>query len=508
MSEHWLGIDLGTSSVKVLLATVDGAVVASTAADYPIEQPQPGRAEQSPEAWWRATAGAIKDLRAKAPSARITAIGLSGQMHGTVLLDARRQSLAPAVIWPDRRSQQQVTEITESLGAQRLYAITGSPVSTGFQAATVRWFQAHAPALWQQVSMILLPKDYLRFRLTGEFAADPSDAAGALLLDEERRDWSDVLLTALGIRRDQLPPILPSGALAGTLTTEAAHVLGLPAGIPVATGAADTACSALGAGVVDRSRLLLTISTGGQLVQPCHAVEIDTRGRIHTFCSALAPAPGQAGWYQMGAILAAGLSLRWLRDQVLGWQTHSAYEQMTLLAADVAPGADGLLFLPYLIGERTPHMDATARGAFYGLTLAHRQAHLVRAVMEGVTFAAYDAYSVLCELGASSQEIVLAGGGARSTLWQQLVADVFGIAVAPLQTAEQSALGAAILAGTAAGVLDAADTARRWARYGTALQPDERRHAFYRQQLAAFRALYTRNSGHFEPPMAAQPGIT
>jgi len=507
MSEHWLGIDLGTSSVKVLLAATDGAVVAATSADYPIEQPQPGHAEQSPEAWWRAVVGAVHALHAEAPGAHIAAIGLSGQMHGTVLLDAQRQLLAPAVIWPDQRSQQQVAEITQALGAQQLYAITGSPVSTGFQAATVRWFQAHRPELWDRVAKILLPKDYLRFHLTGEFATDPSDAAGTLLLDEKRRDWSDVLLAALDIRRNQLPPILPSGARAGTLTADAARALGLTAGIPVATGAADTACSALGSGVVDRSRLLLTISTGGQLVQPCQTVEVDPRGRIHTFCSALAPAAGQAGWYQMGAILAAGLSLRWLRDQVLGWQGHSAYEQMTSWAAGVAAGADGLLFLPYLVGERTPHMDPTARGVIYGLTLAHGQAHLVRAVMEGVTFAAYDAYRVLRELGASSQEIVLAGGGASSILWQQLVADIFGIAVTPLKTAHQSALGAILLAGTAVGRWDPADTARRWARYGTVVLPDERRHTFYQQQMAAFRALYARNSGHFEPDTKAQPGI-
>lgn len=499
MSTHLLGIDLGTSSVKVLLATVGGKVVATASADYPIDQPQPGYAEQAPETWWRATAGAISGILSEAPGAHIAAIGLSGQMHGTVLLGARNQPLAPAVIWPDRRSQAQVTEITERVGAQQLYAITGSPVSTGFQAATVRWFQQHAPEVWQQVAKILLPKDYLRLRMTGEFATDPSDAAGALLLDETRRDWSATLLDTLGIRRDQLPPILPSTAVAGTLTADAACELGLPAGIPVATGAADTACSALGAGVVDRSRLLLTISTGGQLVQPCHGVEVDVRGRIHTFCGALAPAANQAGWYQMGAILSAGLSLRWLRDRVLGWQGRSAYERMTALAADVAPGADGLIFLPYLVGERTPHMDSTARGVFFGLTLAHGQAHFVRAVMEGVTFAACDAYGVLCELGASSQEIVLAGGGARSTLWQQLVADAFGIAVAPLKTAAQSALGAVILAGAAANLADPAVTARDWAHYGEAVVPDAQRHAFYQERLAAFRALYARNAGHFEP---------
>lgn len=497
MSAHLLGIDLGTSAVKAVLSTVDGAVVAAAFAEYPLDQPQPDRAEQSPDLWFRAAAGAVREVLARAPHVQIAAIGLSGQMHGTVLLDDAGQPLTPAIIWPDRRSAEQVKEITARVGAARLYAITGSPVATGFQAATVCWVQQHAPELWPQVKMILLPKDYLRFRLTGLFATDPSDAAGALLLDETRRDWSDELLALLAVRRDQLPRVQPSATISGYLHEDAARALGLPAGIPVATGAADTACSMLGAGVVASDQLLLTISTGGQLVQPCATVRIDASGRIHTFCSALEPSAGHAGWYQMGAMLAAGMALRWLRQQLFEEPEMIAYDRMMALAAEQPPGADGLLFLPYLVGERTPYMDPTARGVFFGLTLSHTRGSLIRAVVEGVTLAAANAYGVLRELGAAPQQIVLAGGGARSRFWQQMVADVFGLPVQPLRTVEQSALGACILAGAAVGVHDAAEAARAWVHYGSLAPPDRDRHAFYQERLAAFQALYQRNAGQF-----------
>lgn len=497
MRAHLLGIDLGTSAVKAVLSTADGAVVASAFAEYPIAQPQPERAEQTPDLWCQATASAVREVLARAPQAQVAAIGLSGQMHGTVLLDADDRPLTAAVIWPDRRSAAQVKEITTLVGAERLYAITGSPVATGFQAATVRWFQHHAPELWRQVKMILLPKDYVRFWLTGAFATDPSDAAGALLLDEKRRDWSSELLALLEIRRDQLPPVQPSASISGHLHEEAARTLGLPAGIPVATGAADTACSLLGAGVVESDQLLLTISTGGQLLQPCASVRIDPHGRIHTFCSALEPGEGHAGWYQMGAMLSAGMALRWLRQQLFEEPEQVSYDHMMTLAAQEAPGAGGLLFLPYLVGERTPYMDPTARGVFFGLTLSHTRSSLIRAGIEGVTLAAANAYGVLCELGANPQQIVLAGGGARSHFWQQVVADVFGLPVQPLRTVEQSALGACILAGAAIDLQVPAEAARTWTHYGCPVQPDLDRHTFYQDRLAAFQALYQRNAGHF-----------
>lgn len=496
--ELLLAIDLGTSSVKALAATATGAIIGRGVAEYPILQPAPGFAEQNPAAWWIATAAAVRGALADCASNAIAAIGLSGQMHGTVLLDATGKVLAPAVIWPDLRSRRQVAEITAAFGRERLYATTGSPLATGFLAATVRWFQQERPELWAQVRQILLPKDYLRWRLTGVYATDPSDGAGSLLFDAARRDWSVDLLACLQIDRGQLPPVLPAHAIAGGLTAVAAQELGLPSGIPVVTGAADTACGLLGAGAVDRSRLLLSLSTGGQVTLPSAEMVADPLGRIHTFCSALTgERPGEAGWYQMGATLSAGMALRWLRDSILGWTQPDAYDAMTALAAQAEPGAQGLLFLPYLVGERTPHMDPTARGAFWGLTLRHGQAELVRAVLEGVTFACGDAFQVLETLGGAPAEVILAGGGARSTLWQQIVADVFGRPVRPLRTSEQSALGAVLLAGAGIDLFDLAATAQAWARYGAAVAPDPARHEFYCERMAAFRDLYRRNVGHF-----------
>jgi xylulokinase len=418
-------------------------------------------------------------------------------MHGLVMLDRHLRPLAPAVIWPDQRSQRQVQEITAAVGPERLYEITGSPLSTGFLAASLRWFQQEEPQLWAQAHMLLLPKDYLRWRLTGAFATDPSDGAGSLLLDERLRRWSPELLELLHIDGALLPPVLESESVAGELTPAAAAALGLRPGIPVVTGAADTACSLLGAGAVASDRLLLSISTGGQLVQPVDDVAVDSGGRIHTFCSALSPAEGQAGWYQMGATLNAGLALRWLRDGVFGWHYPDAYDVMNVAAENSPPGAQGLLFLPYLVGERTPHMDPTARGAFFGLTLGHGQGDLVRAVMEGAAFACYDAYTVLRELGVRSNSIILAGGGAKSTLWRQIVADIFSLPVQPLLTAEQSAMGAVLLAGGGVGLLHIPTAARQWAQLGDLTQPDPLRHIFYLERFEAFRALYTRNRGQF-----------
>lgn len=490
--ELLLGIDLGTSAVKAVLTEPDGRIVGSGSAEYPIEQPQPTYAEQSPQAWWEAACAATRQALAKADG-RVAAIGLSGQMHGTVLLDAHDQPLAPAVIWPDRRSAAQVEEITRRVGAARLIELTGSPVATGFQAATLRWFQEHEPELWRQVRRVLLPKDYLRLRMTDTSATDPSDGSGALLLDVHQRKWCADVLDALEIDEELLPPVQPSTSVAGALTQAAADALGAPTGTPVVTGAADTACSLLGAGVLEAGDLLLTLSTGGQLVQPARTPAVDRAGRIHTFCSAQEPGDGRAAWYQMGATLAAGLALRWLRDAVLGVSGADAYERMLTWAGETPPGARGLLFLPYLVGERTPHMNPHARGVFFGLGLEHGRGELVRAVVEGVTLACADAFAVLVELGAAPRRVVLAGGGARSTLWRQIVADVFGLPVTPLLTAEQSARGAALLAGAGAGQFDLGGTARGWVAYGEAVLPDPAVHATYGERLERYREFYARN---------------
>ena len=494
-----LGIDLGTSSVKALLVDQEGHTLGIGSAEYPVLMPQPDYAEQDPETWWQCTATAVRQALAAARSHEVAAIGLSGQMHGTVLLGEDGRLLAPAIIWPDRRSRAQVHEVTERIGAARLIEIAGSPVATGFQAATLRWIQQEQPDVWRQVRRILLPKDYLRWRMVGEpFYTDPSDAAGTLLFDTRTRNWSPVILETLGLDTTQLPEVRPSTTIGGALTRQAAEHLGLQPGIPIIVGAADTANSALASGVVSPDTLLLTISTGGQLVLPSEEVRVDLRGRIHTFCSALEPKPGQAGWYQMAATLNAGMALRWLRDHVFALTAPDAYVQMGRWAESVPLGARGLLFLPYLSGERSPHMDPTARGMFLGLSIRHGRAEMVRAVMEGVAFSCYDAYRVLMELGAHPSRMIMAGGGARSSLWQHIVADVFNLPVHRLAIAEQSALGAAILAGAAIGWHRPGEAASRWAAYDAPIEPDTRHHADYQALLEIFRSAYLKHRDDFE----------
>lgn len=493
-----LGIDLGTSSLKALLVELDGSVAGAGSAEYPIDAPQPGFAEQDPEAWWRAACSAVRQAVAPAAGRTIAAIGLSGQMHGTVLLDTAGGLLAPAIIWPDQRSRRQVESITAQVGAAALVQEAGSPVATGFMAATLLWLREERPSLFGGIGHCLLPKDWLRFRMTGAVATDPSDASAALLMDVARRTWSDTLLGLVGIRRGQLPPLQASTAVAGALQPESAAALGLPPGIPVITGAADQACALLGAGATDSTTIVVNLSTGGQIVRPAAAPDADAQGRMHTFCSAF-EAGGGPPWYQMGATLNVGLALRWLRTQVLGAEGADAYDRMTAGAATVNPGADGLIFLPYLVGERTPHMDPQARAAFLGLTLTHGQAHLVRAVLEGATFACYDALRVLLEAGAAGdptaapERIVLAGGGARSALWQQIVADVFGMPVQRLLVGEQSALGAALLAGSGVGALDLAQAAPAWAQTAPPVAPASRAHSHYRALFPLYQQAFRAN---------------
>jgi xylulokinase len=494
-----LGLDLGTSSLKALIVTDTGQSAGVGSAEYPILRPQPECAEQDPEDWWNAAALAVNQALSASPglAADIAAIGLTGQMHGTVVLDRSLQALHHAVIWPDRRSERQVLAITELIGAERLIQITGSPLATGFQAATLRWIREEQPSLWRQVRHVLLPKDYLRWRLTGHLHTDPSDGAGTLLLDTRLRDWSPDLLAALDLDANILPPIAPSSTIVGQLTRPAAAHLGLPPGIPVVMGAADTASSALGTGIVSPDTLLITISTGGQLVLPAYDVRVDRLGRIHTFCGALEPADGKAAWYQMAATLCAGMALRWLRDQIFGIDSPDAYNLMMSWAESASLGAGGLVFLPYLVGERSPHMDPAARGVFLGLSANHGRAELVRAVMEGIALSCYDAYQVLIEIGADPGRVILAGGGGRSRLWQHIFADVFDLPLQRLATTEQSALGACLLAGAGIGLFDPAVTAAAWTSYDPPVEPDHRNHAAYGTLLEVFRSAYRVHANDF-----------
>lgn len=491
MAACLLGIDLGTSSVKVLVVNETGRVIGSGSAAYPIYHPQPGMAEQDPRDWQAAVKSAVRQAVVSGGAGKIQAIGLSSQMHGTLLLDSQEQLLTPAVIWPDQRSARQVEEITQMIGPERLIEITGSPLAAGFQAATLRWFQQEQPALWERVRKILLPKDYLRGWLTGEWAAEPSDGSGSLLLDVHARQWSPILLEALHIKSNHVPPIRPSIARAGGLRLQTGAELSLRPGIPVIMGSADQAASLLGVGATGPETLLVNLSTGGQLVLPIRQVDIDRAGRMHTFCSALEPGDGRAAWYKLGATLAAGQSLRWLRERVFGLEGDEAYARMASWAEAAPIGARGLVFLPYLTGERTPLMDPQARGLFLGLTLQHGRAEMVRALLEGVSFSLFEAYRVIIESGERPQRIILAGGGARSPLWRQMVADVFALPAQHLQLTEGSALGAAILAGAGAGLFEATNASREWAAYDAPIDPDLQAHARYMEILEIFRNAYS-----------------
>ena len=486
-----IGIDLGTSSVKVLLCDLLGNILARQSVEYPTYQTNPGWFEQDPRDWWDAAASAVGHLVSGfGRSIEILSIGLSGQMHGTLLLGSDRQPLYPAIIWRDLRSSVQVDQIHQLVGRSRLIKISGNLVAAGFQAATIRWIQQNAPDIWDRTGHVLLPKDYLQLQMTGELASDPSDGSGTTLFDIHKRNWSSEQLNLLGINNALLPPIQPSISVPGELTPNAAEAFSLRPGIPVVTGAADTACAMLSAGIVDPKKLLINISTGGQVVLPSREVEFDMQGRSHTFCSALEPQSGQAGWYRMGATLSAGGSLQWLRDNLLELSGKDAYPQMTALAATSPPGANRLIFQPYLAGERTPHMDPAARGSFIGLTLHHRNSDLVRAVMEGVVFSLHEAFLTLRSATIQPDSTILAGGGSRSRLWQQIVADVFNLPVTPLMIGEQSALGAAILAGLGMQLISLEQVPKSWARYGDTIEPDPRNISLYASLFDLFQKAY------------------
>lgn len=487
-----LGIDLGTSSVKAAIFDVKAECIASASAPYETLHRHPGYAEQRPDDWWRATCAAVRVALGKV-NVSVNAIGISGQMHGTVLLHADG-SWDDAIIWQDRRSAAQAAAITREIGAEQLIALTGSPLAAGFQAATLRWLAENQPERLAAAAKILLPKDWLRWRMTDELNTDPSDAVGTLLFRPGSDFWSEPLLEAAGISEEQLPDVRSPTDVAGWLTEDAAAEMGLPEDLPVIVGAADTPCALLASGVFEETTMLLNLSTGGQLCLPQSWHKFDETGRTHTFRSAF-PSESDIGWYQMGATLAAGMALRWLREQALA--TSLSYDELVRSAADVAVGAEGLLFLPYLVGERTPHMDPFARAAFLGLGDHHDQRHMVRAVLEGATFAAYDAYLAMREATFAPQRIVLAGGGSRSPLWRQIVADVFGLPVAPLVANEQSALGAALLAGEALRWWKAIEQTLDCVHYEQDVLPNADAHLRYMQLHPLFQQAYQVNRALF-----------
>ena len=438
-----LGLDLGTGSIKALLLELDGAVVGEASSIYPVNAPRPGWAETNPNDWWNAA----RDVTRQAVGTRsheVTAIGLSGQMHGVVLCDTDGQPLRDAVLWADTRSSGEL-EAYRTLEAEYLRRL-GNPLAVGMAGPSLLWLKRHEPEVYNVASFALQPKDWLRLKLTGQVAAEPSDASGTLLYDLESDGWAWDVLEKLGLRSDLLAPIVPSRAASGTLSSQAASFLGLPEGVPVAAGGGDTPCAMLGSGLLEEGEVQLTVGSGAQIVAPRDRVQLEVNPRTHLY---RAVAPDR--WYAMAAMQNAGVALEWVRG-VLGLSWAEAYQE----AFGVPMGAEGLTFLPYLTGERTPHLDPHARGMWAGLGLHHTRAHLMRSALEGLAFSLKDGWNALRASGADAPALRLAGGGTLDPRWRQLLADVLERPLLASEVASASARGAALLGGIASGAFSSA----------------------------------------------------
>ncbi len=431
-------------------------LASSTKPHVAFASPGPAWAEQDPGDWWQAAIGAVRAVLAEsglAPSA-ITSVGLSGQMHGAVLLDAAGEVLRPAIIWADQRTAAECRWLEREVGPERLLELTSNPALTNFTLTKLLWVRTHEPETWSRVRHVLLPKDYVRLKLSGVHAIDVADASGTLLLDVARRQWSDDMLAATGIARQILPEVFESPAVCAQVSAEAAALTGLAAGTPIVAGAGDQAAGAVGMGITRPGTVSVTIGTSGVVFAATERPALDRKGRIHTFCHAI---PGR--WHVMGVTQAAGLSLRWLRDQWGIGSDDAGYDQMTQDAAAVPPGSDGVLWAPYLMGERTPHADPDVRGALLGLAASHTRGHVVRAVLEGVAFSLRDSFGIFQELDLPVSRVRVGGGGARSPLWRDIQAAVYGHAVETVVAEEGAAYGAALLAGVGAGLWPSVDEA-------------------------------------------------
>jgi len=438
----FLGIDIGTGGTRAVLVDRDGRVVASESHEHqPIASAHIGWAEQNPDDWWHAAKTAIGAVMKAGHG--VESVGLTGQMHGCVMLDAGGQVLRPALIWCDQRTQPQCDWLTEKVGRERLIELTCNPALPNFTLTKLLWVREHQPEIFAKIAHVLCPKDYVRLRLTGEYAIDMQEASGTLLLDVTRRRWSAEVAEAAGIPEAWLPRLFEGPEICGRITAEAASVTGIPEGTPVVAGAGDQGAGAVGMGILEPGSVSATIGTSGVVFAATASPTRDPAGRLHTFCHA---APGI--WHVMGVTNGAGLSLRYFRDT---FAPHLSYDQLTELAAEVPAGSDGLLWTPYLFGERTPHLDPDARAAFVGITASHKLGHYVRAVLEGVAFSLKDTFTLFAELQIPVEKIRLGGGGARSPLWRQIQADVYGHAVEVLEAEEGGAFGAALLAGTGVG---------------------------------------------------------
>ena len=497
----FLGIDISTTSAKALLIDGRGQAAGIGSTDLPLYTPQPLWSEQDPADWWQ---GAVQSIRQALSQAgvggeAVQAVGLTGQMHGLVLLDASGDVLRPAILWNDGRTSAQCREITERVGAHRLLETTGNRALTGFTAPKILWVRENEPEIYAKAAHILLPKDYVRYRLTGEQAVDKADGSGMILFDLKQRDWSKEVLEALEIQPEWLPRTYEGPEVTGAITAEAAEATGLKAGTPVAAGGGDQAAQAVGVGAIQPGIAALTLGTSGVVFASTGEPYVEPEGRLHAFCHSV---PGT--WHLMGVMLSAAGSLRWYRDTLA---PGVSYDDLLAPAAGIAAGSDGLLFLPYLTGERTPHPDPLARGAFVGLTIRHTPAHLTRAVLEGVAFGLRDSMELVRSSGQGNiRQVRISGGGARSRLWRQILSDIMDTELVTVNATEGAAFGAALLAGVSAGQWDSVEeSCEATIRVEERTQPEPGSAAIYEGLYPQYRGLYPALRQTFDA-VAAGPG--
>ncbi len=495
MMKYLIGLDVGTSGAKALLIDQEGTVLADSTREYPLLTPRPNWAEQHPADWWEASHGAIADVigASGVDPSDIAGVGLSGQMHGSVFLDADNRVIRPAILWCDQRTAAQCEALTEEIGEETVVAETLNPILTGFQAPKIRWLADEEPGNYARVAMVLLPKDYIRFMLTGEFATEVSDASGTCLLNVPKRRWSGPMLDGLGLDASKLPRVYESPEVSGRINAGAAALTGLLEGTPVVGGAGDQAAGAVGNGIVRPGLISVTTGTSGVVFVYLDEPLMDEQLRTHTFCHAV---PGK--WHTMGAMLSAGGSLRWMRDSFCDAEVGIAYNMgvdpyalMTAQAAQAPLGCNGLIFLPYLTGERCPYPDPHARGVFFGLNLTHDKRHVIRAVLEGVTFGLRDCFELIAGLGVEFTQVRASGGGSRSKFWRQVQADVLRHAICTINVDQGAAYGVALLAAVGAGLYDnvAAATDAAISVVDTTT-PDTGRSEAYEGYYAIYRGLY------------------
>jgi xylulokinase len=502
---YFLGIDVGTTGTRALILSHRGNIVASATEEHEaFSSPQIGWAEQNPEDWWRACIASTRKALAMAnmTGEDISCVGFSGQMHGAVMLDERARVVRPALIWCDTRSAKQSRDFTNKVGAVRIIQLTCNPALTNFTLTKFLWVREVEPENWKRVRSVMLPKDYVRFCLTGERAIDMADASGTLLLDVANRRWSSEILEAAEIDQQLLPILYESTEVCGQISVAGGAATGLRAGTPVVAGAGDQAAGAVGMGITVPGAVSATIGSSGVVFAVTDHPLMDMKGRLHTFCHAI---PGC--WHVMGVTQSAGLSLRWFRDH-FGTQKKNGsdgYEELIQEATTVQTGSDGLLWTPYLMGERTPHLDPNARAALIGLTLVHGRGHVIRAILEGVAFSLKDTFMLLSEMGVPINRIRLGGGGARSSLWRQIQADVYGQEVEILEAEEGAALGAAILAGVGVKAWPSVHVASKGVvRISERVQPNRASVAVLNDSYAAYKRVYDATKSIFETGLDSQ----